>query len=141
MILDYQFIQTVPLQYRLDFYEDFNSPDPLQSLFVDHLTGLNDQTGMPLIWVPEFAPPREAWSDLNGKLRITILSGEMRDLSPDITMLIPSVPGSMDFYQAQVVPEPSSMGFILVSGLLIAYRPDRRQKSIPAEQFAAGNRP
>lgn len=126
VILDYQFIQAIPLQYRLDFYEDFNSPDPIQSLLVDHLTGLQDQTGMPLIWVPEFAPPLDAWSDLNGKLRITILSGEMRDLNPDITMLVPTVPGSMDFYQAQIVPEPGSVGFLLVSGLLIARRPARR---------------
>ena len=139
VILDYQFTQAIPLQYRLDFYEDFGSPDPIQSLLVSHLTGLQDQTGMPVIWTPEFAPPFDAWSDFNGKLRITILSGEMRGLNPDITMLIPTVPGSMDYYQAQVIPEPSSMGLILVSGLLIAYRPTRRQKSIPAEQGVGGN--
>ena len=140
-MLDYQFTQAIPLQYQLDFYEDFNSPEPFQSLLVDHPTGLHDQLGMPMGWTPEFAPPPDAWSDFNGKLRITILSGEMRDVLPDITMLVPTIPGSLDVYQAQVVPEPSALGFILVSGLLLAYRPARRKQPTPAEQGADGKPP
>ncbi len=141
VILNYQFTQSIPLQYRIDFYEDFNSSDPFQSLLVDHPTGLHDQMGMPVIWSPEFTPPPDAWSDLNGKLRITILSGEMRDVLPDITMLVPTIPGSLDVYQAQVVPEPSAMGFILASGLLLIYRPARRKQPTQAEQSADGNTP
>jgi hypothetical protein len=123
VMLDYSFVpQAGSLDYRLDFFEDFTSPDPLLSLPVHHLTGLQDQTGMPLLWLPEFSPPPDAWSDLDGVLRLTILSGEMKNVTPYISMLVPTSPGWMDYYQGAVIPEPSTIGLMAAGGLLFLCR-------------------
>lgn len=114
------------LDYRLDFLEDFTSTEPVLTLDIHHLTGLHDQTGMPLIWLPEFSPPGDAWHDLDGVLRLTILSGEMRNVTPQISMLLPTTPGQMDYYEAVVIPEPSSVTLAALGTAVIGYRSRKR---------------
>lgn len=122
-MLDYTHLaQAGSLDYRLDFFEDFSSIEPILSMPVHHLTGLHDGTGMPLIWVPEFTPPAGAWSDLDGVLRLTIESGQMQGLTPHISMLVPSSPWFMDYYEAVVVPEPSTLALMAVGGILFVHR-------------------
>ena len=124
--LDYShFPQAGDLQYRVGLFEDFDSPQPLLSLPVDHLTSLVDQTGMPLVWLPEFSPPPDAWSDFDGVLRLTVVSGEMRNLSPHISMLVPASPGFMDYFEAAVIPEPGSLALVLVGGAFLMGRRNR----------------
>lgn len=126
VMLDYSPLsQAGSLDYRLEFLEDFTSAEPLLSLSVHHLTGLQDSTGMPLVWVPEFSPPPDAWGDFNGALRVTIESGQMRGLSPQISMLVPGAPGYMDYYEAVVVPEPGTLSLAGL-GALMMYRMRRR---------------
>lgn len=128
VILDYTYLsQAGPLDYRLDFFEDSASTTPILSLPVHHLTGLEDQTGMPLIWLPEFSAPSGAWSDLNGALRLTIISGEMRAVTPYISLLTPSTPGYMDNYEAVLVPEPS-IACLIGTGALLFSAFKRKQK-------------
>jgi hypothetical protein len=123
VMLDYSHVSLAgSLDYRLDFFEDPASPEPILSFPVHHLTGLHDQTGMPLLWVPEFSPPPDAWSDLDGMLRLTIVSGEMKNATPYISMLVPTSPGLMDYYQAVIVPEPGTLALLGLCGLLVAQR-------------------
>ena len=123
LILGYTHLaQAGPLDYRLDFFEDFTSTEPILSMPVHHLTGLQDGTGMPLIWLPEFTPPPDAWSDFDGVLRLTVESGQMQGLTPHISMLVPKSPGFMDYYQAVVVPEPGTLALMAVGGVLLFHR-------------------
>ena len=135
VMLDYSHIsQAGSLDYRLDFFEDFTSLAPILSLPVRHLTGLQDQTGMPLLWLPEFSPPPDAWSDFDGVLRLTILAGEMRNVTPYISMLVPTSPGLMDYYQAVVVPEPGTVGLLALGAVLLVHQLRRPYVRPHAEQ-------
>jgi hypothetical protein len=119
-MLDYTHLARAgSLDYRLDFFEDFTSMEPNLSLPVHHRTGLQDGTGMPLIWLPEFSPPPDAWSDFDGVLRLTIESGEMQGLTPHISMLVPTSPGFLNYYQAVVVPEPGTLALMISGGMLL----------------------
>lgn len=121
VLLDYVHVAGAgSLDYRLDFLEDASSLQPVLSTPVHHLTGLTDQTGMPVIWVPEFAPPEGAWGDLNGALRLTVVAGQMKDLTPQISMLLPGAPGFMNYYEAAFIPEPESIVLLALGGLFLS---------------------
>jgi len=120
VLLDYVHLAGAgSLDYRLDFLEDASSLQPVLSTPVHHLTGLTDQTGMPVIWVPEFAAPEGAWSDLNGALRLTVVAGQMKNLIPQISMLSPSAPGFMNYYEAVFIPEPHTIALLALGSLFL----------------------
>jgi hypothetical protein len=114
-----------PLEYRVEFFEDFNSLQPVMSVDVPH-SKIIARLGGGLLWLPEFAPPADAWADLDGALRISVLSGQMRNLAMDTSLLVPASPGQMDYYQAVVVPEPGTLGLLAVGAVLSASRFRRR---------------